>query len=107
MVTPAVRRLSRGQVRLVGAALGSGVTVALPLAGAAGGEGLQHVGEAGACAEALGEGGEAVAAQAGAGAAGQAHHHEGVVSSAPIRVHTNITGTDGRWFQALSGEPTL
>src|SRR4051794_26853477 len=86
-----VRRLGRGQVRIVSLASTSGV--ASPLPRAARRNRLQHGRQIRVRAKALGENGEAVAAQAGAVAAGKAHYHERIVSQAPVRAHANITRT--------------
>src|SRR3954447_14841353 len=72
-----VRRLRRGQVKIVGATSTSGV--AFPLPGAARRYRLQHGRQIRVCAKALRENSEAVAAYTGALAAGEAHHHERIV----------------------------
>src|SRR3954452_22082848 len=76
-----VRRLGRGQVRIIRSASPSGV--AFPLARAARRNGLQHGRQIRVRAKALGENGEAVAAHTGALAAGEAHHHERIARRRP------------------------
>src|SRR3954447_21748156 len=92
-----VRRLGRGQVRIVSLALTSGVASQLP--GAARRNSLQHGLQIRVRAKALGQDGEAVAAHTGALAAGEAHHDVGILPQAPVRVHANITRTGERRFQ--------
>src|SRR3954469_9090053 len=77
-----VRRLGRGQVRIIRSASPSGV--AFPLPRAARRNSLQNGREVRVRAKALGENGEAVAAYTGALAAGEAHHHERIVPQAPV-----------------------
>src|SRR3954451_24781089 len=92
-----VRRLRRGQVRIIRTASPSGV--AFPLPRAARRNSLQNGRQIRVRAKALGENGEAVAAYTGALAAGEAHHDVGILPQAPVRVHTNITGTGEERFQ--------
>src|SRR3954465_1412175 len=96
-----VRRLGRGQVRIIRTASPSGV--AFPLPRAARRNSLQHGREVRVRAKALGENGKAVAAHTGALAAGEAHHDVGIVPQAPARVHANITRTGERRFQGAEG----
>ena len=84
-----VRRLGRGQVRIIRSASPSGV--AFPLPRAARRNRLQNGRQIRVRAKALGENGEAVAAYTGALAAGEAHHDVGILPQAPVRVHANIT----------------
>ena len=93
-----VRRLGRGQVRIIRSASPSGV--AFPLPRAARRNSLQNGRQIRVRAKALGENGEAVAAYTGALAAGEAHHDVGILPQAPVRVHANITRTGEGRFQA-------
>ena len=78
-----VRRLRRGQVRIIRSASPSGV--AFPLPRAARRNRLQHGRQIRVCAKRLGKNGEAVAAYTGALAAGEAHHDVGILPQAPVR----------------------
>src|SRR3954465_8665331 len=94
-----VRRLGRGQVRIIRTASPSGV--AFPLARAARRNSLQNGREVHVRAKALGENSEPIAAYTGALAAGEAHHDVGILPQAAVRVHANITGTREGRFQEL------
>src|SRR3954469_1802381 len=92
-----VRRLRRGQVRIIRTASPSGV--AFPLARAARRNSLQNGREVHVRAKALGENSEPIAAYTGALAAGEAHHDVGILPQAAVRAHANITRTREGRFQ--------